>query len=70
MHEYEIRILRADRSTSVVMETMQLNDNAAVRAGKKIAEARPFEVWRGLDCIYGSIRKPRLVVPTPPNAAA
>lgn len=70
MHEYEIHILRADRTTAMVMETMQLNDNAAVRAGKKIAEARPFEVWRGLDCIYGSTRKPYLAFPPPPISAA
>ena len=53
MHEYEIRILRADKSTATVIEVMQLNDHAAVRAGKRIAEASPFEVWRDLDCIYG-----------------
>jgi hypothetical protein len=53
MHEYEIRILRADRTTNTVIEVMHLNDDAAIHAAKKFAEARPFEVWRGLDCIYG-----------------
>jgi hypothetical protein len=53
MHEYEIRILRADKTTAIVMEVVHLNDNAAIRTAKNIAEARPFEVWRGLDCIYG-----------------
>jgi hypothetical protein len=53
MHEYEIRILHADRTTDTVIEVAHLNDNAAIRAAKKLAEARPFEVWRGLDCIYG-----------------
>jgi hypothetical protein len=53
MHEYEIRILRADRTTDVLIEVIHLNDNAAIRAAKKMAEARPFEVWRDLDCIYG-----------------
>lgn len=53
MHEYEIRILRADRTTDTVIEVIHLNDSAAIRAAKKIAEARPFEVWRDLDCIYG-----------------
>jgi hypothetical protein len=53
MQVYEIRILHADRSTAIVIEMMHLSDNAAVRAGKKIAEARPFEVWRDLECIYG-----------------
>lgn len=53
MHEYEIRILRADKSTATVLEVMHLNDHAAIRSARKIAEARPFEVWRDLDCIYG-----------------
>lgn len=53
MQVYEIRILHADRSTAIVIEMMHLSDAAAVRAGKKIAEARPFELWRELDCIYG-----------------
>ena len=53
MQAYEIRILHADRSTDMVLEMLHFSDNAAVRAGKKIAGARPFEVWRDLDCIYG-----------------
>jgi hypothetical protein len=53
MQGYEIRILRADRTTDAVIEVMHLDDNAAIRAAKKMAEARPFEVWRDLDCIYG-----------------
>jgi hypothetical protein len=53
MHEYEIRILHADGTADTVEQVMHLNDNAAIRAGRKIAEARPFEVWRDQDCIYG-----------------
>jgi hypothetical protein len=53
VHDYEIRILRADRSTHAVVEVMHISDHAAIRAAQKMAEARPFEVWRGLDCIYG-----------------
>jgi hypothetical protein len=53
MHEYEIRVLRADRSTIAVMEVIHLNDNAAIRAADRIAGTMPFEVWRGLNCIYG-----------------
>jgi hypothetical protein len=56
MQEYEIRILHADRTTDAVLEVRHLNDNAAIRSARKIAEARPFEVWRGLDCIYGAGR--------------
>ena len=54
MREYEIRILRADRTTDIVFEVAHLTDNAAISAAKKFAEARPFEVWRGLDFVYGS----------------
>jgi len=53
MHQYEIRILRADRTTDIVMEVMHLADTAAIRAAKKLAEAQPFEVWRDLQCIHG-----------------
>jgi hypothetical protein len=53
MHEYEIRILRADRSTAQILEVIHVSDHAAIRQAKKIAEACPFEVWRDLDCIYG-----------------
>ena len=53
MHGYEIRILRADKTTDAIIEVAHLNDHAAIRAAKKIPEARPFEVWRDLDCIYG-----------------
>ena len=53
MQHYEIRFLRTDQCTDTVIEVMHLSDHAAIRAAKKIAEARPFEVWRDLDCIYG-----------------
>lgn len=58
MHEYEIRVLRQDNTTSCVLEVVHLNDHAAVRAGRKIAGESAFEVWRDLDCIYGPHRPP------------
>ena len=54
MHEYEIRILKPDHRSSLVIEAMHLHDSAAVRAARKLAEGREFEVWRGLDCVYGT----------------
>src|SRR5258708_29314622 len=66
MREYEIRILRADRNTDTVIEVMHLNDHAAIRAAMKLAEARPFEVWRGLDCIYDGGR----IKPSPDSPPA
>jgi hypothetical protein len=53
MHGYEIRILSAGHTIAVI-EEMHFNDHGAVRSAKKIAGDRRFEVWRGLDCIYGT----------------
>ena len=64
MYQYEIRLLHADRTTDTIMEVIHLNDNAAIRAAKKMAEARPFEVWRDLDCIYG---RATIVAPMSPR---
>jgi len=58
MHEYEIRLLKADRTTDTNIVMMYLTDVEAVRAARKIAEARPFEVWRDLECIYGRPFRP------------
>jgi hypothetical protein len=51
MREYEIRVLSNGRSQTVI-EVMHLNDHAAIRAAKKLAAGKSFEVWRDLDCIY------------------
>jgi len=51
MDDYEIRIL-SEGHTQTVIETMRLNDHAAIRAAQKFAAGKAFEVWRGLDCIY------------------
>jgi hypothetical protein len=70
MHEYEIRVLRADRCTGAVMEVTHFDDDAAVGAARKIAGTMPFEVWRGMDCIYGEhpIGPPRPSPPSRPSA--
>lgn len=52
MHEYEVRICNADGQTTIIAAEVQLNDHAAVRSARKLAQGRKFEVWRGLDCIY------------------
>jgi hypothetical protein len=51
MHEYEIRILKLDRGTSLVFASSQRNDDDAIRMAKKLAEGLPLEVWRGMECI-------------------
>jgi hypothetical protein len=53
MQEYEIRVLRPNLSTELVVEMVHLSDIAAVPSSKRIAKDRPFEVWRGLYCVYG-----------------
>jgi hypothetical protein len=54
MHEYEIRILKAGGECSAIVEEIQLSDHAAIRSAQKMARGNPFEVWRGLDCIYAA----------------
>ena len=70
MQEYEIRILKADHTPDTVIEVIHLNDHGAIRAAKKFAGTRPFEVWRGLDCIYGSDQPTPSPVPPSPRPTA
>ena len=51
MGEYEIRVLSSGHATLIIEQT-HLSDHAAVRSARKFAGDRPFEVWRGIDCIY------------------
>ena len=54
MPDYEIRVLGDDRYSAVKIHECSLaDDEAAVSAGLQFAEGAPFEVWRGLDCVYG-----------------
>ncbi len=53
MDQYEIRIMRDDGGTSLIVAAIQLDDNAAIQAARKLARAHKFEVWRGMECIYG-----------------
>jgi len=52
MQEYEIRVLKDDRTLSLTMITMQLSVSMAIREGWKIAQNHPFEVWRDDDRVY------------------
>jgi hypothetical protein len=58
MNDYEIRILNEGR-TQAVIEVTHLSDHAAIRAAQKYAGGKSFEVWRGLDCVYGAGGNPR-----------
>jgi hypothetical protein len=54
MPEYEIVVLKNDHTgASFIFEQSHADDYAAVRAAAKFAGANLFEVWRGIDCIYG-----------------
>jgi len=50
---YEIRILDEDGKTALIASEVRLNDSAAIRSARVISGSRKFEVWRGMDCIYG-----------------
>lgn len=52
MQEYEIRVLTDHSSPSLIMKTMHFTDVDAIRAGRKIARASLFEVWRDMECIH------------------
>ena len=51
VREYQIRVLSSGHPI-VVDDVMHVSDHAAVKSGRDLAGDRPFEVWRGLDCIY------------------
>lgn len=51
MQEYEFRILCSGRGDTII-EIMHASDSAAIRSAGIMARGRPFEVWRGLDCIH------------------
>ncbi len=67
MQEYDIRVL--SHGNEAVIEVMHLSDHAAIRAAKKLAGGKPFEVWRGLDCIYSPLDMPAVPSYHPASAA-
>lgn len=58
MREYEIRILKNDGSTSVIMQEVHLSTHAAVNRGRRMAGASPFEVWSNDRCVYSTANGP------------
>lgn len=54
MQDYEIRILNPDGSTAIIAAEIYLCDTSAIRAAHVMADGLAFEVWRGMDCIYGA----------------
>jgi hypothetical protein len=59
MHEYEYIILGHDGRAVLSVTQAHLNDAVAIRSANSFARGREFEVWRDLDCIYGTPEIPR-----------
>lgn len=55
MFEYEIRILKADGSASVITKSWHGSSEAAIRSARRMAQARPFEVWQDDYCVYSTM---------------
>lgn len=53
MHDYEIRILSPDGFSAIITCEIHLCDSSAIRAAYAMADGLQFEVWRGMDRIYG-----------------
>jgi hypothetical protein len=54
MHDYEIRILNSRLASSAIIEVLEVSDRTAIRSAERMAEGRPVEVWRGIECVYRS----------------
>jgi hypothetical protein len=59
MQDYEIRIQCNGRGYTHI-EILYSNDSTAIRAAEILADGRPFEVWRDLECIHGT---PHMIQP-------
>jgi hypothetical protein len=56
MHDYEIRILRENSQAIALIAITGASDETIIREAKRIAQDRPMEVWREVECIYRSAR--------------
>jgi hypothetical protein len=54
MHEYEIRVFGERNSGVAVYQATHSSIAMAIGEARKIAAGKPFEVWRGLDCVFTS----------------
>jgi hypothetical protein len=50
---FELRFFEKDGTPSLILHQLLSSRTAAIRSGKKLARGRPFEIWRGKECIYG-----------------
>lgn len=62
MPDYEIHVLKDDRySAATIHEKTMMDDDAAISLASRLADGAPFEVWRGLHCVYG-LASPRPLI--------
>jgi hypothetical protein len=54
MHDYEIRILKENSKLAALIAITGASDEAIIREAKRIAQDRPMEIWREVECIYRS----------------
>lgn len=52
MQAHEFRPLHADGTVGRRINLLNYTDRSAIRLASKIADARPFEVWRDSLCVY------------------
>lgn len=52
MPEYEVLILDKNANPAAFIETQQRDDDDAIHSAARIANGRPFEVWRDITCIH------------------
>ena len=52
MKHYEIRVFSKQGKTSLIFHKMHVNDQTAISAAKEIAGNQPFDLWRGMDCVF------------------
>ena len=54
MLDYEILILGDNARPKAFAEMQDVDDDDAIRSATRIANGRPFEVWRDIVCIHRS----------------
>jgi hypothetical protein len=54
MQDYEIRLLTERFTLSLTMQTKHVSDQAAILSARAMCHGKPFEVWRGAECIHGA----------------
>jgi hypothetical protein len=58
MPDYEILILGDKANPKAIVEMQEGDDDNAIRSAARIADGRPFEVWREIACIHRSEPRP------------